>query len=495
MSHWICDWDDRVWSVGRILLLSMALLCGAAVLGPVVGGAGLSSIALADDDDGDGDDDGGGTGGGGGGGDDGGPAAAPDLSRDGTGGDDFSADDQCFEEALLLPPWLRRCGRPRDVVPARPRGSVRAAVPGAAPPRLNAVEPPNAIPREIIVYRASPAQIAALQGRGFVVIARATVAGHALLRLRVPDGETTAGGLRLARQVAPDAIVDFNHVYRPAQASCDTPVCRQRRAIKWPEPPDECRVAAVMAMIDTTIDLTVPALQGQQIEVINGVSKGRALASSSHATAIASLLVGRNDAAVPGLLPRSRVIAIQAFHRSSSGEDIADTFDIAAALDTASRRGARVVNMSLTGPNNKVLADSVRETIAGDTVVIAAAGNLGPTGPVVYPAGYEAVIAVTAVGDDLRVYRGANRGSFIDFAAPGVNVQVVSAKVATRFESGTSFAAPFVTAALAAARSRNGAASTTDLVAALRLQVTDLGRPGRDPVFGWGLVQVQDICR
>jgi subtilisin family serine protease len=187
-------------------------------------------------------------------------------------------------------------------------------------------------------------------------------------------------------------------------------------------------------------------------------------------------------------------VTIQAFHKSEAGEDIADTFDVVSSIDTLMKRGLKVINLSFTGPNNRLLAEIVGRATREQTLLVAAAGNRGPNGPVVYPAGYESVVAVTAVGEDLRIYRGANRGKFVDFAAPGVKVQVVSAKVETRFETGTSFAAPFITAALAASRARQPSASPEDLVAALQVTATDLGKPGRDPIFGWGLVQVPEIC-
>lgn len=444
---------------------------------------GFVSVALADDDDDGGDDDPGGPGGGD-------PdEVAPDLSQE-SEGENFGPDD-CFEEAMVRPQWLRRpCDEPQPQV--RPPVRARAAFAGPAASVARApVEPPNALPREIVILRASPADIASLQARGFTVISRS----GEVARLGVPQGMTTAGALSLARQIAPRAISDYNHIYRPAQVACTTPLCRQRRAIRWPEPPGECRAEATIAMIDTTIDSRHPALVGQKVEIANGVSGGRPLATPAHGTAIAALLVGRNDASVPGLLPRGTVFAVQAFHRSAQGEDIADTFDAVTAIDTVNRRGIKVLNLSFTGPNNRVLADAIRDSIAKGTAVVAAAGNLGPAGAVVYPAGYEAVIAVTAVGDDLRIYRGANRGDYIDFAAPGVDVQVVSAKVATRFETGTSFAAPFVAAALAVSRVEDRAAPVADLVAKLQVKATDLGRPGRDPVFGWGLVQLPDLCK
>ncbi|OYW52955.1 MAG: hypothetical protein B7Y80_17885 [Hyphomicrobium sp. 32-62-53] len=357
-------------------------------------------------------------------------------------------------------------------------------------------EPANALPREIVALRMTPAQLTALEARGFVLLARSPgpLAVGDLFRFEVPSTISTAEALRLARDLAPSAIIDFNHIYRPAQAECRDLFCQQRRTIRWPQPPNECRVEASIGLIDTTVDRNAPALSGQKVTVLDGVSGGRPLASMNHGTAIAALLIGRSDASVPGLLPRSEVVTVQAFHKSDAGEDIGDTFDIVTAVDTLLKRGLKVINLSFTGPNNRLLAEIVARSASEQTLLVAAAGNRGPTAPVVYPAGYESVVAVTAVGDDLRIYRGANRGNFVDFAAPGVNVQVVSAKVETRFETGTSFAAPFITAALAASRAQQPAASSDALVTALQSSATDLGKPGRDPVFGWGLVQVPEIC-
>jgi subtilisin family serine protease len=348
-----------------------------------------------------------------------------------------------------------------------------------------------------VALRATAQDVAALEAREFVVLTRSPgpLSGGELIRFSVPAGLSTQQGLALARQLVPGAIIDFNHIYRPAQAVCDSFVCRQRRAIGWPQPPEQCQIETVIGMIDTTIDRTTPALTGQKISVLDAISQGRTRASSSHGTAIAALLVGRGDAEVPGLLPRGEIIAVQAFHTASNGEDIADTFDIVSAIDMLTSRGVPVINLSFAGPNNRVLAEIVSRSIASGAILVAAAGNKGPTGPVVYPAGYESVVAVTAVGEDLRVYRGANRGQYIDFAAPGVDVQVVSATVERKFESGTSFAAPFMSAAIAAARKSQPQVSAETLLATLQGSAADLGRPGRDPVFGWGLVQARDVCR
>lgn len=501
-----------LWRSGRrVFLIAVGLLFVVQLL-PVLNpttGLHIVSSAYADDGDedgggDDGDDNGGDDGDGDtGGGSDPGAAPAPtdEILQDLDDGDNAGPrDEDCFNEAVLRPTWLRPCD---DRPSARPRRRPQKVIAPAPPPvrrgsqAAAAVEPANALPRELVALRLTEAQLSQLQGLGFVVLQRTTspLGGGDLFRLSVPAGLSTAEGLSRARSVSPAAIFDFNHIYRPAKAKCDQVFCEQRRSIKWPQPPNECSIETVIGLIDTSVDASVPALAGQNLMTLNGVSGNRKAASKDHGTAIAALLVGRSDADVPGLLPKSGLVSVQAFHVSQSGEDIADTFDIVSAVDALVARGLKVINLSFTGPNNRVLADVVSRAVQGDALLIAAAGNQGPAAPVVYPAGYEGVVAVTAVGEDLRIYRGANRGRHIDFAAPGVNVQVVSAKVATRFETGTSFAAPFVTAALAVTKSRMTEASSKALVSVLQGAATDLGKPGRDPVFGWGLVQVPEICQ
>jgi len=124
--------------------------------------------------------------------------------------------------------------------------------------------------------------------------------------------------------------------------------------------------------------------------------------------------------------------------------------------------------------------------------VVAAAGNEGPIEAAVHPAAYPEVVGVTAVDRFQRIYRFANRGDHIDFAAPGVAVWT-SVGPAGSEQTGTSFAAPWVTAILA----NELALASGDLdavLARLAAESTDLGAPGRDPVFGHGLVRRITPC-
>jgi subtilisin family serine protease len=142
-------------------------------------------------------------------------------------------------------------------------------------------------------------------------------------------------------------------------------------------------------------------------------------------------------------------------------------------------------NLSLAGPPNRALADVIRRAQAKGVAVVAAAGNAGPAAPPAYPGAYPKVVAVTAVDGTQKVYRFANRGSYIMFAAQGVDVATPSGgKV-----SGTSFAAPVVAAMLAAEMPRQDAAAADRAIQRLRKQARDLGAPGRDSVYGFGVLK------
>jgi hypothetical protein len=97
------------------------------------------------------------------------------------------------------------------------------------------------------------------------------------------------------------------------------------------------------------------------------------------------------------------------------------------------------------------------------------------------------VIAVTAVDAENRIYLSANRGRQIAFSAFGVEVEAAVDDGAYEFVSGTSFATPTVTAALA--RRIRGPTTPEQAVAALSPGAVDLGAPGRDEVYGYGLVR------
>ena len=120
--------------------------------------------------------------------------------------------------------------------------------------------------------------------------------------------------------------------------------------------------------------------------------------------------------------------------------------------------------------------------------IVAAVGNDGADAAPRYPAALGNVIAVTAVDADGQIYRKAVRGPYVDVAAPGVDIYA-----AGRFVSGTSMAVPFVTARIAADPDLYPA-PTASIRKQLSASARDLGLPGRDTVYGAGLVLAKPGC-
>ena len=139
---------------------------------------------------------------------------------------------------------------------------------------------------------------------------------------------------------------------------------------------------------------------------------------------------------------------------------MADELDVAATLREV--RDVHIVNASFGGPaaapDAMVVFRAAVEDLPGELVVVASAGNEGETRPH-YMAGFERVLAVAsihAVGGDWEVEAYSNRGDWVDVCAVGTDVETVNQRNEPVACSGTSFAAPFVSARIAALASAGG---------------------------------------
>jgi subtilisin family serine protease len=277
--------------------------------------------------------------------------------------------------------------------------------------------------------------------------------------------------------------------------SCDHANCRFWQAVDWPAP-ESCPVTVAVGLIDTGINPDHDILAGARLSILPRPGAGEEGSGAVHGTAVASLLIGNPASRVPGLIPGAEVLAVDVFTRAA-GDERADVATLVEGLDLLAARGVRLINMSLSGPPNTVLErmlDRLTDPAGPDAVIIAAAGNGGPSAEPAWPAAHPAVLAVTAVDARGRVYGRAQRGDHVALAAPGVDLLAATSVRGARGQTGTSFAVPFVTAAaalrLSGAAPMTGASLRADLVAAAR----DLGAPGKDAVFGHGLLSAATLC-
>jgi subtilisin family serine protease len=127
------------------------------------------------------------------------------------------------------------------------------------------------------------------------------------------------------------------------------------------------------------------------------------------------------------------------------------TADLATAIQTAVQRQVDVINLSLSvEQSDPALEAAVAEAIDRGIVVVAAVGNSHDRGdPTPYPAAYPGVIGVGAINKDGTRWSSSQVGSYVDIVAPGSSVVGAVPVRGHALLEGTSFATPFVSAAVA----------------------------------------------
>ena len=315
---------------------------------------------------------------------------------------------------------------------------------------------------EFLATGLSTAQRDAVQAAGFVVdretSADATL-GLDFVVLHDTRNRRTSRALRALQRAAPGAAFTYQHLYLPAG---EGDLARVATAAA----PSSVAPSQRVGLIDGGVDPGDPALAHARIER-HGCTTAN---PSRHGTAVAARLVA-GDA--------DTLYAADLWCGDAVGGATSKLVD---ALAWMAREHVAVINISLVGPDNPVLARAVQAMIARGHVLVSAVGNDGPAAPPLYPAAYPDVIGVSGVDAHDRVLPEAGSGEQVDFCASGV---VGSGRNALR---GTSFAAPIVArkAARLLEAPRTGAAAQVQQQ--LIGEARPLGARGRDPRYGYGLL-------
>ena len=309
-----------------------------------------------------------------------------------------------------------------------------------------------------------------------------------LLDFARPPGVSDEVAVNDMQMMSPAALVGLDNIYQ-TQAKMDAvPEVSGREyanlLLEWPE--QGCPAMTSVGIIDGYLPDHVPGLNASQI-VSHDFSRRNSVASE-HAETVASLISG------PGRLRDVRLYSAGVVGQSENGKSGSGTKELLLAFDWLRKQDVRVVNVSLAGPYNPLLESVVDLLVEDGMVIVAAVGNEGPQATPRYPAAFDGVIAVTAIDADQKVFGRAVQGNHVEFAAPGVDVLIHTGQESGRYVSGTSFAAPFVTALIAADESRSFDAHADSVRSYLTRNVFDLGPAGPDPVFGHGLVRAANVC-
>lgn len=221
---------------------------------------------------------------------------------------------------------------------------------------------------------------------------------------------------------------------------------------------------------------------------------------NGHGTHIAGIIGAQdNDIGVIGVAPGASLYAVKAL----DDEGFGTTSSILAGLDWSIKHGMDIVNLSLTtSKNDPALREMINKVYNAGLLIIAAAGNedheTGREDNVLYPAKYDQVIAVSALGKDNRLIEASSIGKEIELTAPGGNIfstvpiefDTYGAKDGYSSMSGTSMASPFVVGMAALYMEKYPALTHEEIRELLQTNALDLGEAGRDTYFGYGLIQI-----
>jgi minor extracellular protease Epr len=316
-----------------------------------------------------------------------------------------------------------------------------------------------------------------------------------LLRFTVPDNLDSKQALAFHLTESVAATLDRNHVYQAqsalniAQTISQSNVEKQDAALTKPRFSNVsfCADDLRIGMVDSAIEQNHPAFNDANITAKSFLS-GNVKSPTLHGTAIAGVLVGKVDNQA-ALLTGAHLYSGEVFYRQSDYAQGATLNAMIEAINWLIEEHVSVINMSLAGPDNAILKAVINAALEQGVFIIAAAGNEGPAAAAVFPAGYQDVIAVSAIDQNQQPYRWSNQGSHIDYAALGVNVLTAQSQDRTGRESGTSMAAPVVAAALACIVASVPEFSRSQIMSALAAKAIDLGPIGKDPIFGLGAIQ------
>lgn len=197
-----------------------------------------------------------------------------------------------------------------------------------------------------------------------------------------------------------------------------------------------------IAIVDTGVDTKHPDLDGQIQQSKDFVAqKSLAAMGDNHGTAIAGVIVAKpnNGQGIVGIAPDSNVVALKACWGTKEGalEAVCNSFTLALAINTAIEMKVDVLNLSLTGPHDLILAKLIDKAVKQGIIIVASQADKvdGKSG---FPAQQPGVIGVRSThSQDLLP---TNSEHTFAITAPGQDILTTLPNGAYDFVSGNSLA-------------------------------------------------------
>jgi len=241
-----------------------------------------------------------------------------------------------------------------------------------------------------------------------------------------------------------------------------------------------------VAILDTGIDLDHPDLKvAGHVSFVNGIASGDD--TDGHGTMMAGVIAALdNGIGVTGVAPEVELYAVKVMQGGSF-----QWSDVMKGIDWCWKNGIQVVNMSFGDANEPPppVYNCIRRAYERGLVLVAGAGNQGNLGladSIVYPARCYEVIAVGGTDATGTRVADSSTGPALEMAAPGANIYTTTIG-SYGYGGGTSLASAHV-AGVAALLIASGVTDRSQIRAWLHQTACDLGNPGWDMEYGYGLV-------
>jgi subtilisin family serine protease len=150
-----------------------------------------------------------------------------------------------------------------------------------------------------------------------------------------------------------------------------------------------------VAVVDSGIDETHPDLAGQ-VKLRRNFVDTYPDAAEAHGTAVAGIIAARegNGVGIAGIAPDARLLALRACWETEGPPARCNSFTLGKAINFALMSDARVINMSLGGPRDRLLQALLDAALARGVTLVGAADPNQPDGG--FPASHPGVIAVAS---------------------------------------------------------------------------------------------------
>lgn len=276
--------------------------------------------------------------------------------------------------------------------------------------------------------------------------------------MQVPDGMAVDAAIAQVSREPGVAWSQPLQVYQargsPSGTALNDPLFRAEPAASAWRLADLHRIATgrgiSIAIIDSKVDVTHPDLAGQFVDNLDFVDR-RATAAEAHGTGVAGIVGAKagNGIGIAGIAPDARMMALRACWQTAAGPTLCNSLSLARALQFAIEHNAGVINLSLAGPADPLLARLVGIAVSRNIAVVAAFDPSLPQGG--FPASLPGVIAVadeSLQSLPARVY-----------GAPGRDVPTTQPGGRWYLVNGSSYAVAHVSGLIALVRQSGGRAA------------------------------------